>query len=465
MTDSVRDQYERFPYPPVPWPALPRRGVGAALRFDTVAGRPHDGLRILVAGAGTLEALVVAQAHPRAAEVVAVELSGASVAQLRKRIGLARLSAALGLRRLPPIRVERADLHDWQGERFDYILASNLLHHLPEPAAMLARLAGWLADDGLLRLRTYPRQSRLWIRETGRWLRLNGVGPQTPRLVKTAHQAMERLPAGHPLRSAFLGHGERHHPAGLVDAFLHARENPLSPLAWQAACARAGLALMAEGQAAGARSDLLAERLPATAALDRWQRLQVLDDLLELTANPIFWLRKGAEPPLPPETGGETAEESVTPLEAIAAGAPLRIPSRIHWELAEGLRRAAEILGRAGVGLEEALAVLRREVGPRVDRKGGTLPGLSIGEYAEEGLLTLPQPWGETQWNRLAERLGPGQRLHYRGEPLPGADLATQAAWLQLRYGALESWLEPVALVNPQSPTGVQRRRRVRPAP
>src|SRR4051812_12385487 len=102
MSDLVRDQYERFPYPPAPWMALPRRGQGEALRLEN-AGIDHAGKRILVAGAGTLEGLVAAEMHPRAREIVAVDLSESSLQAMRKRIILRRVARPFS-RKLPPIR-------------------------------------------------------------------------------------------------------------------------------------------------------------------------------------------------------------------------------------------------------------------------------------------------------------------------------------------------------------------------
>src|SRR5438270_702167 len=95
--DALRAQYERFPYPPIGRFALPLRAQGEPLRYEhglKMAGLGQEasstGIRILVAGAGTLEPLVVAQAHPRAREVVAVDISRASLDRLKSRERLAR---------------------------------------------------------------------------------------------------------------------------------------------------------------------------------------------------------------------------------------------------------------------------------------------------------------------------------------------------------------------------------------
>ena len=186
--DIVREHYNRFPYPPVPRLALPMAGRARGIAWETgrqMAGRrrrSHKGIRILVAGAGTLEALVVAQQHPRASEVVALDLSASSLAVLKQRTMLARVACyTLGLGvlgRVAPIHAVEADLATWEDEEgFDYIVATNVLHHHADPLGLLERLSGMLKEGGFLRLTTYPRASRFWPRAIGRWLRLRGYRP------------------------------------------------------------------------------------------------------------------------------------------------------------------------------------------------------------------------------------------------------------------------------------------------
>ena len=94
--NEVRQHYERFPYPPIPAAALPRRGQGVPLSWEYGSERAFGerstgrGRRILVVGAGTLEALVVGLANPRAQEVVALDLSARSLARLKRRVALVR---------------------------------------------------------------------------------------------------------------------------------------------------------------------------------------------------------------------------------------------------------------------------------------------------------------------------------------------------------------------------------------
>ncbi len=386
MTSSVRRQYEEFPYPPVPFLALPSRRQGERLSYERGCRkaygqeRSHKDIRILVAGAGTLEALVVAQAHPRAAEVLAVDLSAASLRILEKRDRLARIVQAFlkpWRRRPAPIRTLRTDLLEWNPtERYDYILASNLLQHVPDPAALLRRLASWLKPEGVLRIVTYPKASRIWMRETSRYLRSQGVRAGD---VTDARRAIERLPASHPVRSCFESQPERFTPTGLTDAFFHACENPLSPLEWREACATAGLLLEAEDQDENSQSSFLTELLPATRTLDRWSRLQILDDLLEICANPVLWLRPGN---ISAATVSGATEPAVPSAEIQLRNTDLLSPSA-REELLQAVRRADRLLRSVGVTIHDAIEALRREVGPRVTAppEERPLPGLSVIEY------------------------------------------------------------------------------------
>lgn len=468
----VKQQYERFPYPPLHPAALPCRDQGAALRYELAVGfakqaglraiepEDHRGIRILVVGAGTLEALVVAQMHPHAAEVVALDFSERALTRLKQRISWAKWRDLLTLARLrgyrlAPIRLQRGDLNSWQESEFDYILANNVLHHTDRPAAGLRHLAQMLRPGGVMRVVTYPRQSRIWIRQTAGWLRWYGLSQADTNLKRNAEAVINRLPSSHPIYNCYHSHSETVYAAGLVDAFFHACENPLSPLQWQQASEAAGLELLAEAQSEAARSSFLAELLPACAALDRWRGLQVMDDLLELTASPVWWFRKVTQArgvALPCEkrqypemlTGGDVVAGLVHPIDIDKV---FYLPSRCYWQLGQGVRRAQSILAEIGVDLSTLLKVLEREVGPRVDRSGNDLYGLSIGEYDSHALLHAQPPPEDSQWLTLQQQLDKSAHLRYQDEVVPGNGIAQQAQWLQLRYGSEQAQIGPVTLV------------------
>jgi SAM-dependent methyltransferase len=315
------------------------------------------------------------------------------------------------------IRTVCADLHEWEDGEFDLILASNVLHHVPDPAALFKRLSGWLRPGGLLRVVTYPRQSRIWMRETARWLKINGVRAESPDARRHALHAIALLPEDHPIRSCFISQPETQKPAGLADAFFYPCETPLAPLEWAHACAQTGLIFLGDHQAETSRSSFLSELLPQTKSLSSWERLQILDDLLEVCANPVLWFVKPLnEGPLAYEKNPPLLSTETSP--SIPMTESSQIPSRIHYELAQGLRRADRLLSSVGINLSEAIQALRDQVGPRVTPPPGQreLKGLSITEYKIDELLDLPPP-----------------------PPI----LDPHIERLQIQDGAIRSWIEP----------------------
>ena len=361
--DSIQHQYEKHPYPPIPWIALPRRDQGDRLR--TVKGLSPQ--RILILGCGTFEPTVVAQTWPDCEHLVALDISDASLRSARRRARWARLT-----RRLAPIQWVNDDFTTWAprlledpAQRFDLILASNVLHHLKDPALALRSCAKLLCEGGWIRLTTYPRQSRHWMRLTAQYFREQGLLPDHPRLLAACNEAIARLPSSDPRRSCFESHPEIHSVSSLIDAFFNARENPLRPLEWQAAAASAGLALKREDQDSGSRSEWLTQLVPETRDLDAWTRLEILDLLLELCANPILWLQKES---------------------ASVPSSPMPLPR--EFTLTQGVAEAARLLAPVGVPIRAVIDALARETGPRVSGppEFRPLPGLSI--------LDHPESWG-----------------------------------------------------------------------
>ncbi|MGB0591660.1 MAG: class I SAM-dependent methyltransferase [Myxococcota bacterium] len=472
MTD-VGDHYERFPYPPIPSAALPRRGQGRTVSWEHGSARALGeqtsgrGRRILVVGAGTLEALVVGLANPGAEEVVALDLSARSLARLKRRVWLARARQwvlGLGLfHRVPTIRAVVGDVAVWESGTFDLIVASNVLHHHSEPAMLLRRLATWLRPRGLLRVVTYPKASRFWLRATARWLRLNGLGPETEQLVASAHQCVAELPAEHPIRLSFESNYESRSAVGIADAYFHPCENPLSPVEWRAAAEAAGLVLAAEDQHAYSRSTFVDEVSPGLAGLGAWQKLQLLDDLHELSTNPVLWFRQRDDDSTATEEGteaaGDGAPESGVGLdprlkpEALAAAClagecpELWLPSDLQQEMGAGLHRLAGILAGEASTVEEVLRAFSEEVGTHlsgVDQR--PLPGLAVHEHDGARMMSLPRPWPAERFGELGRLLGAAWHLRRRGERVPGDDLQAQTEWLHLTVGAKSPWIGPLEL-------------------
>jgi len=480
ITQRVRAQYERYPYPPVSIWALPRTAQTGSVSFERAAKlvgnagvttyllpSSHRGMRVLVAGGGTLEPLIVAQAHPHARDVTVVDLSARSIERARRRMAWYRMQAWLTPRagRLPPVTWVVDDLNHWPGDRFDYIIASNVLHHTANPAGLLARLATWLPEGGVLRVVTYPKLSRIWLREVGRWLQWHGLSPQTAQLRPKAQQAIAELPAEHPIRLCFESHRESATSSGIVDAFLHACERPLSPCEWGRAAAQAGLVLIGEDQHILSRSTFLDELVPSCRGLDVWSKLEILDCTLELSTNPVLWFVKASTASqddaarvsacVPDDTGPFSLHETrwqeswlltpaLTPDQLwTQQPARVRLPSQFYWELGEGVRRAARLLARSGADIAQLMEALRAEVGTHVSADGArSLPGFAASDYDTAALMDAPLPWDHSQWKRLDELAAGACNLKAHGQVAPAGNLQTQAHWLQSRYGTIEPFIE-----------------------
>ncbi len=421
--NSIRRQYENFPYPPIPFFALPQRNQGESLKFEL--GYPlaqnkrasekvasHQGIRILVAGAGTFEALIIAQAHPYAGEIVAVDLSEASLTTLKRRLQLARIAKFPF--KLPPVRLIRADLIEWltslgSNEKFDYILASNVLHHTQDPGQLMMALANRLKLDGLMRVVTYPKASRIWMRETSKWLRLGGLNPHHARpnqqLVRQAQQRIQKLPPHHFIRSCFDSQPEKTTATGIIDAFLNACENPYSPLEWRAASQNAGLTWIGETQTESSRSSFLDEIAPELQSYDPWIKLQILDDLLEICANPILWFKKDLDLSRPPRCHS-SVQPPLPDLPSPDHYSSLEIPSHVYWEMKQNLIRVQALLQNSTLTLETLFLRLKTQVGPRVDPKNPNriLPGLALSDYDLNRILDTCDPHGSNIELRAKDR-------------------------------------------------------------
>ncbi|MBI2606240.1 MAG: class I SAM-dependent methyltransferase [Deltaproteobacteria bacterium] len=302
---NVREQYERHPYPAVPWIAVPKPLPAHVLAYElgqnlrTARFVAHERTtRILVAGCGSLEPVVVAAAHPRAS-VTAVDLSGASLKRLRLRALVARVSGRIETR-----RADLLELSDSMGP-FDYILSTGMLHHCERPGLILAKIAALLAPRGIARVMTYAARSRHWIYEVRRYFESHGLRASTPNLARRCRELTAALPPLHPLRTSFETYADSATLTGLVDGFFHAYDHPVPVSAMHEFCARAGLKMIGLGHARHSQPAAFEEALARVGASARlraryqslscWRRLELLDDLCELAVNPVYWLAKTAD--------------------------------------------------------------------------------------------------------------------------------------------------------------------------
>ncbi|NIA68152.1 methyltransferase [Pelagibius litoralis] len=244
MTDSVRDQYEAYPYPSRdPAEEATRLVVGSPsnlmeLNHYLYAGRRDFSrpFRALVAGGGTGDAAIMlaqqlsdaAQAgtgspgsNPgakRGGEVVYLDLSQSSRSVAEARAG------ARGLTNIRFVTGSLLEVGKLDLGVFDYIDCCGVLHHLKEPAAGLSALAGLLKDDGGMGLMVYGTLGRDGVYPLQEMLRRLAGDQPLAEQVTLARRLLGNLPASNLFaRNPVLrDHGGS--DAELVDLLLHSQD-------------------------------------------------------------------------------------------------------------------------------------------------------------------------------------------------------------------------------------------------
>ncbi|MEQ8602850.1 MAG: class I SAM-dependent methyltransferase [Marivibrio sp.] len=233
MNDQVQAQYEALPYPARdPADEAKRLVTGSPSHWPELlhhlfAGRtPKEPMRILVAGCGTGDALVMlAQQTADAgvdAAITGLDLSEASIALARARL------AARGLE--DRVRIERRSLLEApeiaaaEGP-FDYIDCCGVLHHLDEPAAGFRALAESLAPQGGLGLMVYAEFGRSGVYELQESLRRLAPEDLPPdERIAVARRVLAALPATNRFRRNPLLKDHLDSEAGLYDLLLHSTD-------------------------------------------------------------------------------------------------------------------------------------------------------------------------------------------------------------------------------------------------
>lgn len=307
LLEAVEALYEARPYPPVGFlsPLQPLRRddlpllnyrAAYASSFGSTAGAAERP-RILVVGCGTFEPVAVAAANP-GAEILAVDLSKRSLEKLRWQ---ARWRGKSG-----QIRRLQGDLEGLTRSegRFDYVIATGVIHHLEDPLRGLKRLLQLAYPRAVFRCMVYSQ----WGRDLlygAKDLALR-VGANTPRKFR---RLMASLPGNHPYRIYFHLYQDAKTDGGLCDGYLHPCDQPLGALGWQAMLEKAGLEATRflqrpEGQPAAA--DRLAK---FSKAQGPWERMAFLEALGGLEENFIFFARRTSEAGLATEAAAAKSFE------------------------------------------------------------------------------------------------------------------------------------------------------------
>ena len=226
VTTTVKDFYERFPYPrPIDdldnyqwrWQDQNRRRADFHLFWPE---KPYAETRtILIAGCGTSQAAKHAARRP-AARVIGIDFSATSVRHtedLRRKYDLTNLE----VHQLPIDRVGDLNL------RFDEIVCTGVLHHLANPPAALRALRDVLDIDGAMHLMVYAPYGRAGIYMLQEFCRRIGI-EASDHGIRDLVVALGALPAGHPLTRLLREAPDFRQEAALADALLHPQDRAYS---------------------------------------------------------------------------------------------------------------------------------------------------------------------------------------------------------------------------------------------
>jgi SAM-dependent methyltransferase len=231
MTDTVRAQYEAYPYPPRdPRDEAKRLIEGSPshlleINHYVFAGRRDfaQPFRALVAGGGTGDGAIMLAQHlaDRAtpAEVIYLDLS-----EPARAIAEARASAR-GLTNIRFLTGSLLELPALGLGKFDYIDCCGVLHHLPDPPAGLAILADTLAPEGGIGLMVYGSIGRTGVYHLQDVLRRLGSDEPASMRLDLARRLLKQLPPTNWLaRNPAIGDHLRVGDAGIYDLLLHSQD-------------------------------------------------------------------------------------------------------------------------------------------------------------------------------------------------------------------------------------------------
>jgi SAM-dependent methyltransferase len=216
---SIQEFYDRRPYPPPVenlddyrrrWEDENRRRADFHLHWPD---RPYRAdLRVLVAGCGTSQAAKHALRLP-GSQVVGIDLSETSIRhteKLRRKYQLDNLE----LHQLPIERVSEL------GRRFDKIVCTGVLHHLPDPEQGLRALRDVLEPDGVMNLMVYAAYGRYGVYMIQEYCRRLGIGNRDKDIQELA-TTLVALPPQHPLARLLAESPDFQHQEGIADALLN----------------------------------------------------------------------------------------------------------------------------------------------------------------------------------------------------------------------------------------------------
>ena len=225
---SVKDQYENYPYPPRNESDLLLSSTDILERVNHYLFKGKQtfvGFRALVAGCGTGDSVVWLglQLKPLNGKVVAIDISEASLDICRKRVKY------FGLDNITFLNMSLLDLPVSGFEQFDYINCIGVLHHLSNPTEGLKALKSVLKPEGGMGLMVYGKYGRLGIynmQDAMRLINRNIIDPQ--KKVDNVKDILSNLPPRNWFQFQKTWFNDAATDNGLYDMFLHSNDIPFT---------------------------------------------------------------------------------------------------------------------------------------------------------------------------------------------------------------------------------------------
>jgi len=174
-----------------------------------------DGLEILIAGCGTIQAATYAYKNPEC-HVTGIDISEPSLGHekhLKQKHNLENLDLfVMSLDEV--VRLEKS---------YDLIVSTGVLHHLPDPDAGLRSLRDVLRPRGVISLMLYGYYRRFGVYMMQEVFRLAKL-EQDEHGVNVVKQTIAALPAWHHVKSYASLAPDLGYDAGFVDTFLHRQD-------------------------------------------------------------------------------------------------------------------------------------------------------------------------------------------------------------------------------------------------
>ena len=269
IPQKVQAQYEELPYPhrdPANEKTQLLTPFNNCLDFLNQAcfGGARDfskPIRVLIAGGGTGDAAVFWAENLRdnpQAEITYLDFSTASRKVAEERLKNRGLHERINWLTDSILNIPKLNL-----DKFDYINCSGVLHHLENPNAGLAALAGVLADDGVIDLMVYGTHGRYGIYPMQDIMRTinKGVDDKMQKIVNT-FDTLKSLPQGNYFLPNYQLIKNINNPAEIYDLFLHDQDRSYTIPECYEFAASAGLNITEffMGLGFGKKSDFLPSR-------------------------------------------------------------------------------------------------------------------------------------------------------------------------------------------------------------